>query len=400
MLRKRALRAAGIAVAAASLTGFTDLLPERMAEVQKQVEQVRGRRFSRSVPASEIDAAELKRVLTAKLTEALPAPAEEYFRSLSALGLTEDAPGMLDTLVDFYASQVVAFYDPQPRRFFVVKGIEERSEIADAGDMGQNLIFSHELTHALQDETLRLDDLVKSMRDDSDRSFALQSLLEGEATLVMIRAALQSIPGADESAEETMMPLLSAGALERANVPKSVPDYFVDQLFFPYVEGTAFVRAAVKKGGWAEVDRLWKSPPLSSSEIMHGAPYPPPARGLLPGNVAILAPGHRLSYTDTLGEWTLRFLLARALPEDEASAAAAGWRGDRIAFFSCAGKTGYLWRIRFDEPGSAVRYETALKKARTRRRTPAAETILRDGADLLVVAGLAKAPELPGFRPR
>jgi hypothetical protein len=400
MLRKRALRAAGIAVAAASLAGFTDLLPERMAEVQKQVEQVRGRRFSRAVPASEIDAAELKRVLTAKLTEALPAPAEEYFRSLSALGLTEEKPGMLDTLVDFYASQVVAFYDPQPRRFFVVRGIEDRTEVADAGDLGQNLIFSHELTHALQDETLRLDDLVKSMRDDSDRSFALQSLLEGEATLVMIRSALQSIPGADESAEETMMPLLSAGALERANVPKSVPDYFVDQLFFPYVEGTSFVRAAVKKGGWAEVDRLWRSPPLSSSEILHGAPYPPPARNLLPANVATLAPGHRLSYADTLGEWTLRFLLARSLPEEEAAAAAAGWRGDRIAFFTSGGKIGYLWRIRFDEPGSAARYEAALKKARARRPTPAAETILRDGADLLVVAGLAKAPELTGFRPR
>ncbi|MFY9550897.1 MAG: hypothetical protein WAU32_07080 [Thermoanaerobaculia bacterium] len=399
MLRKRAIRAAGIALAAASLAGFTDLLPERMAEVQKQVERVRGRRFSKPVPASEIDAAELKRVLRAKLNEALPAPGEEYFRSLSALGLTEEAPGMLDTLVDFYASQVVAFYDPQPRRFFLVKGAEDRTEVADAGDIGQNLIFSHELTHALQDETLRLDDLVKSMKDDSDRSFALQSLLEGEATLVMIRAALQAVPGADESAEDAMVPLLSAGALERANVPKEVPDYFVDQLFFPYVEGTAFVRAAVKKGGWAEVDRLWKSPPLSSSEILHGAPYPPPARNLLPSNVATLAPGHRLSYTDTLGEWTLRFLLARALPEEEAAAAAAGWRGDRIAFFTGGGKMGYLWRIRFDEPASAARFEAALKKARTKRPVLAKETILRDGADLLVAAGLSKVPELPGFRP-
>ena len=400
VLSKRLLRRAGIALAAVALAGFTDLLPERMAEIQKQVEQVRGRRFSKPVPASEIDAAELKRVLRAKLTEALPAPEAEYFRTLSSLGLIEDSPGMLDTIVDFYASQVIAFYDPEPRRFFVVKGAEAREEMMDAGEIGRDLIFSHELTHALQDETLHLDDMVKSMKDDSDRSFALQSLLEGEATLVMIRTALQSIPAADESAEEAMIPLLSAGALERANVPKGVPDYFVDQLFFPYVEGTAFVRDAVKRGGWAEVDRLWKNPPASSSEILHGAPYPAPAKNLLPSNAASLVPGYRLVYMDTLGEWTLRFLLARALPEEEAEAAADGWRGDRIAFFTSNGRMGYLWRIRFDEPASAARFETALKKARAKNPLPAPETTFRDGADLLVVSGISKIPELPGFRPK
>ena len=29
---------------------------------------------------------------------------------------------MVERLLDFYASQVVAFYDPEPRRFYVVRG--------------------------------------------------------------------------------------------------------------------------------------------------------------------------------------------------------------------------------------------------------------------------------------
>jgi hypothetical protein len=258
MRRKSLICAAGIVVGAALATGLTDLLPERMAQVSRQVEEVRGRKFVRAVPASEIDLAEAKRVLRAKITEALPASSEDYLRSLVVLGLIDDAPRLIDTLVDFYASQVVAFYDPQPRRFFVVKGAEGLAGGGeDAGELAQGLIFSHELTHALQDESMRLDERVKQLKDDSDRSFALQCLLEGEATLVMIKVALQAIPGADESAEEQIGPLLAAGALERANVPRGVPDYFVDQLFFPYVEGTDFVRAALKKGGWADVDRLW-----------------------------------------------------------------------------------------------------------------------------------------------
>src|SRR5262245_13959844 len=323
MLRGRRLRAAGIVLAAAGLVGFTDLLPNKLAEVSRQVEEVRGRRFQRAVPASEIDAAEARRVLRAKILEGLPAPPDEAFRSLAAIGLIEDSPKLLDSLLDFYSSQVVAFYDPDPRRFFVVKGAEGLAG-ADSEDLARGLIFSHELTHALQDENLRLADRVKALREDGDRSLALQCLLEGEATLVMIRVALQEIPGAGESAEDEMAPLLTAGALERGAVSADVPDFFVDQLFFPYSDGTAFVRAAVKESGWAEIDRLWKNPPESTSEILHGMPYPPPASKLLPSSVASLAPGQRLSYTDTLGEWTIRFLLGRALPEEEAAAAATG----------------------------------------------------------------------------
>jgi hypothetical protein len=387
MLRKRPVRAAGIALAAACLAGFADLLPDQMAEVSRSVEEVRGRRFTRPVPASEIDAAEARRVLRAKILEGLPVPPEEAFRSLAAIGLIEDSPRLLDALLDFYASQVVAFYDPDPRRFFVVRGAEALAG-ADSEDLARGLIFSHELTHALQDEHLRLADRVKALREDGDRSLALQCLLEGEATLVMIRVALQEIPGASEAVEDEMAPLLTAGALERGAVTSDVPDFFVDQLFFPYAEGTAFVRAAVKKGGWAEMDRLWRNPPESTSEILHGVPYPPPARNLLPANVATLAPGKRLSYTDTLGEWTLRFLLGRSLPAEEAAAAATGWRGDRIAYFVSGGTMSYFWRLRFENAAASSRFEAALKKAREKRPVAAPETILREGTDVLVSAGM------------
>jgi len=400
MLRKRAVGAAGIgliglvtvlAVAAA------DLLPERMAEVSKLVEDVRGRRFQRPVPASELDPEELKKILRSKINDGIPAPPDDYIGSLVALGLIDPAPNLLDRLVDFYASQVIAFYDPQPRRFFVVKGAESQT----GGDEGvaKNLIFSHELMHALQDETLHLDDRVKELKDDSDRSTALQCLLEGEATVVMVRVALKNVPGADESVEDQLAPLMSAGSLERSNVPKDVPDYFVEQLFFPYVDGTDFVRAALKKGGWAEVDRFWKSPPQSTSEILHGAPYPAPATGLLSAEETKPAAGRRLTYADTLGEWTLRFLLGRSLPKEDAAKAAEGWRGDRIAFFAGPRETGYFWRIRFDGPASAARFEAALRSARAEKPAPSAETIRRSGADVVVESsGKAEltAPADPG----
>ncbi len=380
-------------IAAVALMGATALLPARISEVAKEVERVRGRRFERAVPASEIDETELRRMLRAKVAEGFPAAPEDTLKTYAALGLMEDAPHVLDKLIDLYASQVVAFYDPEPRRFYLVKGGEASLGALGAvgdGAAAEKIVFAHELMHALQDESMRLDRRMKDLKENGDRGLALQSLLEGEATLVMIRVAIADLPGG-EAAEEMMAPLLSAGALEKANIPKEVPDLFVEQLFFPYVEGTAYARAVVKRGGWAEMDRLWKSPPPSTAEILHGPSTPPPVENLLPSRVDSLAPpGHRTLYSDTLGEWTIRFLLRRTLPEAEADRAAAGWRGDRIAFFAAGRSIAYVWKVRCDGAASAERLASALGKARASAKS--VPRIERRASDLIVTLGYEKSP--------
>jgi hypothetical protein len=386
--RVRLLLGALLALGALCVPAATGLLPERVAEVARAVEQVRGRRFERAVPASEIEGGDLKRVLRAKLLEGFPASQDDTVNTLVAIGFIEPTPNLVDLLVDFYASQVVAFYDPEPRRFFVVKGgaaaLPGGGDAELGTDAGERMIFAHELTHALQDENMRLDRRMKDLKDNGDRSLALQCLLEGEATLVMVRVVLADLPGAQSAEiEDSLAPLLSAGALERSNVPKEMPDYFVDQLFFPYVEGTAYARRIVKEKGWAGMDRLWRNPPASSSEILHeGAPFTP-AENLLDAAETRRGPdGFHPQYTDTIGEWGVRFLLRRGMETGQADAVAAGWRGDRIAFFGSGKSVAYIWRIRFDSPGSAGRFETAWKMA---RKKP--ESLRRAGTDVTITAG-------------
>jgi hypothetical protein len=378
-------------LAAAAATG---LLSERVEQSARLVEEVRGRRFARAVPASEIGLPELRRVLSTKLADAFPGPPDAVMRSLVAVGLMEESPNFVDRLLDFYASQVIAFYDPEPGRFFLIRGAENALEGGGMEEIADRLILSHELMHALQDETLKLDRRLRELKDNTDRTLALECLLEGEATLVMVRVALKEFDGGEET-EEMLAPLLTAGALERANVPKDIPDYFVEQLFFPYTEGTAYVRRALRRGGWEEIDRLWRSPPVSTSEILHDRPPAPPAL-LLPAEVSALAPkGFRPLYADTFGEWTVRFLLRRGLPEAEADAAAEGWRGDRIAFFLSGQRIAFLWRLHFDTPEGAARFETAWGKLR--RPASAPESLRRQGREILITHGYAKAPDLPGF---
>ncbi|MGH9315808.1 MAG: hypothetical protein ACRD1P_01685 [Thermoanaerobaculia bacterium] len=389
---------AALAIAAVLALGATQLLPARVAEVARSVEEVRGRRFEKPVPASEIETPELKRILRSKIAESLPASPEDTVRTLVAFGLIEDTPNLVDRLVEFYASQVIAFYDPQTRRFYIVHGAEKTLQAASAeggegmSGIAERLIFAHELTHALQDEFLRLDSRMKELKDNGDRALALECLLEGEATLVMVRVALKDLPGADEKTEEALAPLLSAGTLERANTGKDIPEYFVDQLFFPYTEGTAYVRR-LAQNGWSGVDRAWKNAPLSTSEILHEGLSFTPAADLLPKNPETLAPpAFRFLYADTAGEWGIRFLLRRGLETGEADAVAALWRGDRLAFFSSAGRIAYLWRVRLESPAGAERFETAWKKVR--QKSGISESLSRSGREILVTSNFPKVPEL------
>jgi hypothetical protein len=396
-VKRNRLLAPLVGIAAVLLLGASTLLPARIREVSRLVEEVRGRRFDGAVPASEIDSSALRKFLRTKLADSFPAPPEETLSSLVVLGLIDRTPNLVERLLDFYTSQVIAFYDPEPRRFFVVRGgAHDALEGMGGGDLSERLLFSHELTHALQDQSLQLDRRFKSLRDDGDRALALQCLLEGEATLVMVRVTLRDLPGADSAAEEALAPLLSAGALEQANAPKDLPQFFVKQLFFPYVEGTAYVRRAVTRGGWKEVDRLWSDPPVSTAEILHDERRGPPAGNLLPADPSRLAPPRaRYLYSDTVGEWAIRFLLERSLPEAEASAAASGWRGDRLAFFVAGSDYSYLWRIRFDSAAAAERFAAAFEKARADRLNP--PRVVQSGADVVVSLGFAEAPALPGL---
>ncbi|HYK42035.1 MAG TPA: hypothetical protein VE007_06560 [Thermoanaerobaculia bacterium] len=396
-LRAAALAGAGISLLSALAAGAgpgataSALLPARVEEVARAVERVRGRKFEKAVPASEIDGVELRRVLKAKVFEGFPASPENTMATLVALGFFDETPNLIDKLIDFYASQVIAFYDPEPRRFFLVRGAAEHLPDAGAagelgGPMAEKMIFAHELTHALQDESLRLDRRIKALKENGDRALALESLLEGEATLVMVRVTLAELPGGEsEEVEESLAPLLSAGALEKANLPKDLPDYFAEQLFFPYVEGTAYVRRLVKAGGWPAVDRLWKSPPASSSAILHDKATFEPAEHLLSDAEEKSGPeGARRLYSDTVGEWGVRFLLRKAIPKPDADAVAAGWRGDRIAFFGSPRAISYRWRIRFESGPAAERFETAWRTGRKRN-----ERVARTGSDVTILSAVS-----------
>src|ERR1035437_2742273 len=366
---------------AAAERPIAERLPEAVAGAQKLVERVRGRPFRGTVASAILHEKDLARVLARKLVEDLPAPFPRYAASLAAAGFFDPRPGLEPKLTRLYARQVAGFYDPAEKKFFIVPERTAETAVVGAPALGlsaetllEDTLLAHELTHALQDRRLDLVPRLKALQDSSDGLLALEAFLEGEATVVMMDALLTRLPDEAKTlfGEETLATMMSGlakgAAVEGA---EGVPPFFVKEMLFPYVGGTAWIQARKKTGGWPAVDATYARPPRTTSEILHperaSAAHVFLNAGDRPSSASV-PPGMRLLYEDTFGEWMLGTLLERA-GATNAAALAAEWQDDRVVFFepkeSLGAGTlpvGFVWRMRLTSPAAAKRIAAALER--------------------------------------
>jgi hypothetical protein len=387
-------------------------LQESVRSAQKLVQEVRGVPFEGTVQSALLPEKSLPALLEKKLVEDLPTSFDRYAATLVAVGLIEPTPDLLKRLVRLYSRQVAGFYDPAERKFYVVpeRSAETAAQVPElgigtGGDLMEEALLTHELTHALQDRRLDLDRRLKSLKSSTDALLALEAFLEGEATVVMMQAVVARLP------EETrgllggsaFSELLAGLASGSANVEgaEGVPEFFVQELLFPYVSGAAWIEKRRASGGWAAVDEAYRHLPTSTSQILHPDRAPdarPLASGDVPKAKDIPAGGREL-YTDTLGEWTLRMLLERAgSPESERLAAHR--TDDRILFFETgegrAESVGFQWRIRCSSPPAAKALAEALAPAYSGRPAAARPAITASGDVVEVSRGARSATPVPG----
>ena len=284
------------------------------------VERIRGHAFAHAVDSTMISRVELPRILHQRLAEGTYPPAADYVTVLRALELIGDGDKAIEGMIDLYSSQVMAFYDLDEHRYYAIDSPPAglSNELAAAPIMAE-AIEVHELTHALQDQRFGAGSRAQQLRQDWDAQLAYQSVLEGEATLVMLAwmgersgLSLDQVVASDtiiEALAGQATALSGGGGAER---------YFAESLTFPYVSGLRFIAGAYRRGGWAAVDAIDRNPPATTAEIIDPAGYaaarshdPAP----LPGSSRALLLTH-------LGVFNWRFLLGDLPP---------GWRGDVTA---------------------------------------------------------------------
>lgn len=301
------------------------------------VEKTVGLTFKRHPQARMVDRADAAAFIERNLATQMAGGRAEHLTSAYRLfGLLPDTLDLARLLGGVLAEQVAGYYDPKSGTFYGVRG---------ASQVGYVLIVSHELVHALQDDYLPLDS-IQDATDDADRLLAAQSMLEGQATLAMMR--MNPEIGAKALTPEFWEQIREGLKGQQQQMPQltAAPRLVREALTFPYFSGAEYMRWWVTHHP-DDVQPYGTLMPRSSEEIL--APERA-ARGDLPLRVTFIG-APTASYSDGLGAAELRLLIAEARGQEGlVDPAVLGWGGDRFELYGTPAGDALVWIAVFDTP--------------------------------------------------
>ena len=322
--------------------------PPGLLTVAESVARLRGVTAPFAPPCRVVAAPALRQELDRKLRADLPLTPERFLEVLYRLGMIDVAPALCyPRVLDFYSSQVLAYYEPSHDEMVLLDG--------PAGQqVASRLVWAHELGHAAQERRFKLPSRLYALADNGDAQRAASAIAEGDALLTMLAVA----GGGGDIA--TMAEATLAGAALALPQPDGVPEYFAADLLFPYTAGLRAVLRAYRRGGFAAVDELVATPPATTAALLHPelpVPGPPLTDDVLPP----VPQGWSGVATDTIGEWGLRFWLARRLDEETAATLAGTWDGDRLRLVARGDRWALTWRMRCRDEAGRIALTAALR---------------------------------------
>ncbi|MEQ8675180.1 MAG: hypothetical protein RLP44_20755 [Aggregatilineales bacterium] len=275
-----------------------------------------------------------------------------------------DAPlDLLDVYTTLIGSQVAGFYDPDTQEMNVL--LISGDTLGDELPLLESITYSHEFVHALQDQHFDLAAFFTEFAesegmDNPDEIIARQSLVEGDATLVMQDYTLQAVMDNPMGA----LALLDPDLLAAAEIPAGTPFILEAELTFPYITGMEFVTALRDAGGWDLVNAAYtENPPESTEHILHPERYlagDSPLSVTVTSGLDTLGDGWVFVFERTLGEFYLRQYLGTQIGRGVLNAAATGWGGDRFQLYynDANDERAWILHLVMDTPEDATEFAT------------------------------------------
>lgn len=350
-------------------------LDAMVAELMPVVAEAAGLEFKETPRAAVRDREQVRDYLLAKLAEELPPERlDGIVAAYRLLGLLPDTLDVGRLFIDLYTEQVAGFYEPDSTTLFAVAGADE---------LTLRGTLAHELVHALQHQYLPLDSILDDRRN-ADRLAAAQSILEGQATLVMI-LVLAPDQGflANNDLWDNLRSQLSTPQAG-LDVFNNAPLVIKSGLIFPYLEGASFMRWFVNAhaGQQPYGDRM----PASTEQIIHPDRY---QAGDAPVSLAFTGDTADVIHEDTFGEYEMLVLRAalagiEAVPTD----VPLGWEGDRLRVYRTVSGPALVWYSVWESDAQRDHFTTRVAGGLTRL----------DRAGYRTVIDAVPVGELPGAR--
>jgi len=325
-------------------------------EAAKEVEALRGWKFKAPVKKQVCSPEFVRAYLDKQVAKQCP-PAKvlEIQAFLRTVGLLPPGADLKKMFLDILQGQVAGFYDTETRTLYLVRrggnpapGIER-------------IMLVHELTHALDDQHINLDEFLKPLIGQTeDMDIAAASVMEGSASSLMAQYTARALESGRFDAAE-----FQAYVEEEAdNTRKLVeaPRYFT-AILGAYICGMEFMAkgnllamalAPDNQAIGRNLQEVVRNPPQSSEQILHPHKYWDARKRDDPvvvnddAAVRLLAPpGRWVVHKDTLGEMLTAVLttpkdskpdlLGMQTADAWTNTPAKGWGGDR--FFLLASGT-------------------------------------------------------------
>ena len=298
--------------------------PERLEAIGLRVNAIRDLSSEDSEVEHELLTEEELSDLVLELFEEDREDIEKEEELFKVLGILRGEQDLYEILTGLYTGGVLGLYRAEENKFYL---------LGESDDFGphEEMIYVHEFTHALQQLHFDFDGKFDAIEDNTDASFALRALVEGDARVSEL-LYMQEFLTEEEQAESQGTPTQALIDAFRA------APYIVQRAYgFPYQDGANFVLNLYQNlGGWDAIDMAFSNPPGSTEQILHPEKYiagDEPIAVDLPDLLPTLGEEWELVVRDTLGEFYLRSYLEMGTPREQALAAAEGWGGDSYALF-------------------------------------------------------------------
>jgi hypothetical protein len=323
--------------------------PPVIAQVMRQVEQIRGFGYSDQVAAKPVSQEEIGRDIVEYADIAYP-KGQFARRSVAwdTIGVIPDGTNLRAVYESYGSSQVIGYYDTVTGELKFT-GSESPSPL-------ERITLAHELTHAIDDQRFgleRLDVLGAECRDED--SAAALALVEGNATFFMLRWAESFLTAAEQIQ-------VGIEAATQDTSTEGIPPFVTRLQAWPYDQGMRFISALDSRGGLDAVDEAFLDLPTSTEQIIHPERYPndAPTPVDVPDLSAELGPGWEDLDVMAIGEAWLQIALGLRIDGSDAGAAAAGWDGGTYRAWSDGSETAVVLSTAWDGSDDAREFADAM----------------------------------------
>ncbi|MGH9584496.1 MAG: hypothetical protein ACRD4O_16355 [Bryobacteraceae bacterium] len=292
-----------------------DPIFNQIASIVNSLSAISGLEEEHPVRYGRMDKAHLRQFLAKRIKKSIkPYEIRADELALKMFGLVPRNFDLKKSTLDLLTEQAAAFYDYDTKKLYLLNSDPPEDETTT---------LAHELAHALADQHFNLGRFIDEEPSNDDEDLAHTSVVEGEASWLMIAYDLKLAGDPPVPTPEMLKSVLDSNEDSSDDYPilKSSPLYIQQSLLFPYTEGALFFNAVFKRVGKQAFTAVFTNPPVDSAQVMqpekyflHSAPLRPRLPKLdVPGGSKKVAGG-------VFGEFDHEMLMRQYLGEAEARA--------------------------------------------------------------------------------